>query len=96
MPCNSPQAYRLTEECLQHFHVQEASFALKSNDPAGGLHLQVSYLSWRRYPTLFTEVCDAGFNAVDVLAWGAIGHAIGYLILATTSLNNSGFNPKPF
>jgi len=33
---------------------------------------------------------------VDVLAWGAIGHAIGYLVLATTSLNASGFNPKPF
>ena len=38
----------------------------------------------------------AGFNAVDVLSWGAIGHAIGYLVLATTSLNQSGFNPKPF
>ena len=38
----------------------------------------------------------AGFNAVDVLAWGAIGHAIGYLVLATTSLNSAGFNPKPF
>ncbi|EIE21723.1 hypothetical protein COCSUDRAFT_83512 [Coccomyxa subellipsoidea C-169] len=51
---------------------EEASFALKTNDPAG-------------------------FNLVDVMAWGAIGHALGYFILATTSLNNTpGFDPKPF
>ncbi|CAL8469380.1 g8921 [Coccomyxa elongata] len=51
---------------------EEASFALKTNDPAG-------------------------FNLVDVFAWGAIGHALGYFILATSSLNNTpGFDPKPF
>ncbi|CAK0784166.1 hypothetical protein CVIRNUC_007369 [Coccomyxa viridis] len=51
---------------------EEASFALKTNDPAG-------------------------FNIVDVFAWGAIGHALGYFALATASLNNTpGFDPKPF
>jgi photosystem I subunit V len=25
----------------------------------------------------------AGFNLIDVLSWGALGHAAGYFILAT-------------
>lgn len=38
----------------------------------------------------------AGFNAVDTLAWGAIGHALGYFALATNSLSAAGFDAKPF
>ena len=38
----------------------------------------------------------AGFNAVDTLAWGAIGHALGYFTLATNSLSAAGFDAKPF
>ncbi|KAK9791850.1 hypothetical protein WJX73_002993 [Symbiochloris irregularis] len=37
----------------------------------------------------------AGFTFVDVLGWGALGHAVGYALLATTSLQAAGFNPKP-
>ena len=33
----------------------------------------------------------AGFNIVDVLAWGALGHAVGYAILAISS---NGYNPQ--
>lgn len=51
--------------------VQEASFALKTNDPAG-------------------------FNIVDVLAWGSLGHAVGYFLLAANSLYGAGFDPRPF
>eukprot|EP00884_Botryococcus_braunii_P003870 jgi/Botrbrau1/13484/Bobra.0082s0080.1 len=50
---------------------EEASFALKTNDPAG-------------------------FNIVDVLAWGALGHAAGYFLLAANSLYGAGFDPRPF
>ncbi|GAQ86893.1 photosystem I subunit V [Klebsormidium nitens] len=32
-----------------------------------------------------------GFSVVEVLAWGAIGHAIAYFILATAS---NGYEPK--
>ncbi|KAL3681419.1 hypothetical protein R1sor_024375 [Riccia sorocarpa] len=32
----------------------------------------------------------AGFTLVDVLAWGALGHAIGFFILATSS---NGYDP---
>ncbi|KAI3435822.1 hypothetical protein D9Q98_001880 [Chlorella vulgaris] len=41
---------------------QEASFVLKTNDPAG-------------------------FTIVDVMAWGALGHAAAFYLLATASLN---------
>ncbi|KAK9803583.1 hypothetical protein WJX72_002138 [[Myrmecia] bisecta] len=50
---------------------QEASFALKTNDPAG-------------------------FNIIDVMAWGALGHAVGYAVLAGASLQAAGVNPAPF
>ncbi|KAJ7569194.1 hypothetical protein O6H91_01G065900 [Diphasiastrum complanatum] len=33
----------------------------------------------------------AGFTIVDVLAWGALGHAIGFFILATSS---NGYEPQ--
>ena len=39
---------------------------------------------------------DEGFNAIDTLAWGAIGHALGYFALATNSLSAAGFDAKPF
>eukprot|EP00270_Netrium_digitus_P018737 TRINITY_DN717_c0_g1_i3.p2 TRINITY_DN717_c0_g1~~TRINITY_DN717_c0_g1_i3.p2 ORF type:complete len:139 (-),score=23.54 TRINITY_DN717_c0_g1_i3:233-649(-) len=40
----------------------------------------------------FTKTNDpAGFTIVDVLAWGALGHALAFLILA--SANNS-YDPK--
>ena len=35
----------------------------------------------------------AGFNIIDVAAWGAIGHALGYAALAIISLNSAGINP---
>ena len=36
-----------------------------------------------------------GFNIIDVFAWGAIGHALGYAALAIISLNTMGVNPAP-
>lgn len=33
----------------------------------------------------------AGFTIVDVLAWGALGHAIGFFVLATFT---NGYNPQ--
>ena len=44
--------------------------------------------------TFFTNTNDpAGFSLVDVMAWGAIGHAAAFYILATSSLAKS---PLPF
>lgn len=33
----------------------------------------------------------AGFTLVDVLAWGALGHAVGFFVLATA---NNGYTPQ--
>lgn len=42
--------------------------------------------------TSFLKTNDpAGFTIVDVLAWGALGHAVGFFILATI---NNGYNPQ--
>ena len=35
----------------------------------------------------------AGFNVVDLLAWGSLGHALGFLLLACQSLTTK---PIPF
>jgi photosystem I subunit V len=35
----------------------------------------------------------AGFTIVDVMAWGALGHAAGFYLLATSSLEKA---PIPF
>jgi photosystem I subunit V len=34
-----------------------------------------------------------GFNLVDVLAWGSLGHIVAYYILATSS---NGYDPSFF
>lgn len=38
----------------------------------------------------------AGFTIIDVMAWGAIGHAVAFYLLATSSLNATGASPVPF
>ena len=44
--------------------------------------------------TFITQTNDpSGFNLVDVMAWGALGHAAAFYILATSSLQTS---PTPF
>eukprot|EP00195_Chlamydomonas_chlamydogama_P011362 CAMPEP_0202900436 /NCGR_PEP_ID=MMETSP1392-20130828/11630_1 /ASSEMBLY_ACC=CAM_ASM_000868 /TAXON_ID=225041 /ORGANISM="Chlamydomonas chlamydogama, Strain SAG 11-48b" /LENGTH=136 /DNA_ID=CAMNT_0049586819 /DNA_START=68 /DNA_END=478 /DNA_ORIENTATION=+ len=37
----------------------------------------------------------AGFTIIDVFGWGALGHAVGYAILAISSLHDAGVNPWP-
>eukprot|EP00798_Chlamydomonas_sp_ICE-L_P027168 gene27168-2408_t len=36
-----------------------------------------------------------GFNLIDVFGWGSLGHAIGFAILAISSLHDIGVNPWP-
>lgn len=36
---------------------------------------------------LLTSNDPSGFNLIDVLAYGSLGHALGYTILAVNSLN---------
>ena len=37
--------------------------------------------------SVFATNDPAGFNIVDLLMWGSIGHAVGYVALATQSFN---------
>ena len=44
--------------------------------------------------TFATQSNDpAGFSLVDLMAYGSLGHALGFLLLATSSL---GTKPIPF
>ncbi|GAB4822022.1 hypothetical protein N2152v2_009068 [Parachlorella kessleri] len=38
----------------------------------------------------------AGFTIIDVLAWGALGHAAAFYLLATNSLSAAGVDRTPF
>ena len=77
---------------------EEASFLKNSNDPAGE---DASCYCWSCsvHVLLLLKVlmlsCASGFNLIDVFAWGAIGHALGYAALAIISLNSLGVNPAP-
>nr|GEZ78998.1 chloroplast photosystem I reaction center V [Tanacetum cinerariifolium] len=45
------------------------------------------------YVSLLKSNDPVGFNIVDVLAWGSIGHIVAYYILATSS---NGYDPNFF
>ncbi|KAI9112537.1 hypothetical protein K1719_016460 [Acacia pycnantha] len=47
----------------------------------------------KEYVSLLKSNDPVGFNIVDVLAWGSVGHIVAYYILATTS---NGYDPKFF
>jgi hypothetical protein len=34
-------------------------------------------------------------DIIDVFGWGALGHAVGFMVLAISSLHNYGVNPWP-
>lgn len=39
----------------------------------------------RPLPSATTTTTAAGFNIIDTFAWGALGHAVGYLVLGVNS-----------
>nr|Q9SPM4.1 RecName: Full=Photosystem I reaction center subunit V, chloroplastic; AltName: Full=PSI-G; Flags: Precursor [Syntrichia ruralis]AAD46189.1 photosystem I reaction center subunit V precursor [Syntrichia ruralis] len=45
----------------------------------------------RRWWSMLKTNDPAGFTLVDVLAWGALGHAVGFFILATATNGYNGF-----
>ena len=51
-----------------------------SHFEAGDVRAQEAY-------GVFATGDPAGFTIIDVLAWGSIGHAIGYCALAVSSFN---------
>lgn len=52
-----------------------------------------TYFDSLQKPASFTVTTNdpAGFTIIDLMGWGALGHALGFLILATSSLQTKPF-----
>ncbi|KAI4374840.1 hypothetical protein MLD38_012787 [Melastoma candidum] len=59
----------------------------------GKTHFEAGDVRAQEYVSLLKSNDPVGFNIVDVLAWGSIGHIVAYYILATSS---NGYDPKFF
>ncbi|XP_068642687.1 photosystem I reaction center subunit V, chloroplastic-like [Aristolochia californica] len=59
----------------------------------GKTHFEAGDVRAKEYVGLLKSNDPVGFNIVDVLAWGSIGHIVAYYILATSS---NGYDPKFF
>ncbi|KAL9264265.1 Photosystem I reaction center subunit V, chloroplastic-like protein [Drosera capensis] len=59
----------------------------------GSTHFEAGDVRAKEYVSLLKSNDPVGFNIVDVLAWGSIGHIVAYYILATAS---NGYDPNFF
>ncbi|EHA8592441.1 photosystem I reaction center subunit V, chloroplastic [Cocos nucifera] len=59
----------------------------------GKTHFEAGDTRAKEFEALLKSNDPVGFNVVDVLAWGSIGHIVAYYILATSS---NGYDPKFF
>ncbi|XP_071702878.1 photosystem I reaction center subunit V, chloroplastic-like [Rutidosis leptorrhynchoides] len=59
----------------------------------GVTHFEAGDKRAKEYVSLLKSNDPVGFNIVDVLAWGSIGHIVAYYILATSS---NGYDPNFF
>ncbi|CAM8957538.1 unnamed protein product [Rhodiola kirilowii] len=59
----------------------------------GVTHFEAGDTRAKEYVSLLKSNDPVGFNIVDVLAWGSIGHIVAYYILATSS---NGYDPSFF
>lgn len=59
----------------------------------GETHFDAGDSRAKEYAGLLKSNDPVGFNIVDVLAWGSIGHVIAYYVLATSS---NGYDPSFF
>lgn len=57
----------------------------------GMTHFEAGDTRAKEYVSLLKSNDPVGFNIVDVLAWGSIGHIVAYYILATAS---NGYDPN--
>ncbi|CAA6672380.1 unnamed protein product [Spirodela intermedia] len=59
----------------------------------GKTHFEAGDSRAQEFAGLLKSNDPVGFNLVDVLAWGSIGHIVAYYILATSS---NGYDPSFF
>nr|AHW84971.1 photosystem I reaction center subunit K [Gossypium hirsutum] len=75
------------------FNFQRENVAKQVPEQNGLTHFEAGDTRAKEYVSLLKSNDPVGFNIVDVLAWGSIGHIVAYYILATTS---NGYDPKFF
>lgn len=76
------------------FNFQRENVAKQGLPEQNGItHFEAGDTRAKEYVSLLKSNDPVGFNIVDVLAWGSIGHIVAYYILATSS---NGYDPKFF
>ncbi|KAJ9187112.1 hypothetical protein P3X46_002607 [Hevea brasiliensis] len=75
------------------FNFQRENVAKQVPEQNGVTHFEAGDVRAKEYVSLLKSNDPVGFNIVDVLAWGSIGHIVAYYILATSS---NGYDPKFF
>ena len=75
------------------FNFQRENVAKQVPEQNGLTHFEAGDTRAKEYVSLLKSNDPVGFNIVDVLAWGSIGHIVAYYILATSS---NGYNPNFF
>ncbi|WOL19453.1 hypothetical protein Cni_G28251 [Canna indica] len=76
------------------FNFQRENVAKQGLPKQNGVpHFEAGDTRAKEYAGLLQSNDPVGFNIVDVLAWGSIGHVVAYYILATSS---NGYDPKFF
>ncbi|KAK3016888.1 hypothetical protein RJ639_005903 [Escallonia herrerae] len=76
------------------FNFQRENVAKQGLPEQNGItHFEAGDSRAKEYVSLLKSNDPVGFNIVDVLAWGSIGHIVAYYILATSS---NGYDPSFF
>ncbi|CAO2831377.1 unnamed protein product [Amaranthus hypochondriacus] len=75
------------------FNFQRENVAKQVPEQNGQTHFEAGDVRAKEYVSLLKSNDPVGFNIVDVLAWGSIGHIVAYYILATSS---NGYDPSFF
>ncbi|EEF30623.1 photosystem I reaction center subunit V, chloroplastic [Ricinus communis] len=76
------------------FNFQRENVAKQGLPEQNGVtHFEAGDVRAKEYVSLLKSNDPVGFNIVDVLAWGSIGHIVAYYILATAS---NGYDPSFF
>ncbi|KAK1362435.1 Photosystem I reaction center subunit V, chloroplastic [Heracleum sosnowskyi] len=75
------------------FNFQRENVAKQVPEQNGITHFEAGDSRAKEYVSLLKSNDPVGFNIVDVLAWGSIGHIVAYYVLATSS---NGYDPSFF
>ncbi|KZV36241.1 photosystem I reaction center subunit V, chloroplastic-like [Dorcoceras hygrometricum] len=75
------------------FSFQRENVAKQVPAQNGITHFEAGDERAKEYVSLLKSNDPVGFNIVDVLAWGSLGHIVAFYILATSS---NGYHPDFF